>query len=86
MAVPLAVLLAATSTHLPAMPVIGPTRCRAAAVAVAAAAAVPPVATSKMALTSEVLPVVSWDSSQFMMPPPLAMAHCVLRRIVGRPL
>ena len=39
-----------------------------------------------MALTSEVEPVVSWESSQFMMPPAFAMAHWVLRLIVGMPL
>lgn len=61
------------------MPLIGPVLPPVGGVPV-------PPAASKIALTSEVLPVVSWDSSQFMMPPPFATAHCVLRLIVGMPL
>jgi hypothetical protein len=45
-----------------------------------------PPAASKIALTRDVPSAVSWDSSQFMIPPALASAHSVLRLIVGMPL
>src|SRR5687768_3098718 len=77
-AVPLAVADPATSTHLPPMPVIGPVR--------PGCGWVPPVTVSKIAVTSEVALKVSWDSSQYMIPAPLAMAHWVLRLTVGTPL
>src|SRR6266508_499507 len=62
-AVPLAGLAPATSTHLPPMPVICPVRVPP-----------PPMTVSKIAVTSEVDPVVSCESSQFIMPPALAMS------------